>query len=161
MKSDVRSALKTLLRDKLFYISDGTDQRGPFTFNQLSSLWKNGQITADSFYMVQDDSEWIPIMKISDILSQDSSSDSLVIHSQMKSQGFAFLLALLFPGLGGLYSGFFTFAFGIAASIVFAVGFFQRDFFIYWFIAIILYMLAIVSCFHEVSRFNQNLIKDR
>ncbi|MBI4515061.1 MAG: DUF4339 domain-containing protein [Deltaproteobacteria bacterium] len=44
---------------KQFYIRIGTEQeKGPFTMDQLRSMWENGAITADALYRPSDATEW-------------------------------------------------------------------------------------------------------
>lgn len=83
------------IRDKILYIWDGENQKGPYTFDQVSGLWKSGQIAADSFYIVQGDSNWTAIMQISTLLSQDSSSLRLV-EQQKKTNSLLFKFLFVF-----------------------------------------------------------------
>jgi hypothetical protein len=42
-----------------YKIKDAT--KGPYTVQQLRSLWMNGQITADALYKSEDSSHWLPL----------------------------------------------------------------------------------------------------
>jgi hypothetical protein len=45
-------------RLELFYYKTGNTEKGPYTFEQLRSLWKSGQITGDALYRSEHSSEW-------------------------------------------------------------------------------------------------------
>lgn len=45
----------------LFYFKAKGEEKGPFTFGQLRSMWNNGQITADALYRTSDSSECLPL----------------------------------------------------------------------------------------------------
>ena len=92
----VLAAQKPSVYNKLIYTSDGTNQKGPFTFDQLCGLWKNGQVTANSFYAIQGESKWNPIMEISNLLSQDSSSASLIEEQKNTNSLISKIFLLLF-----------------------------------------------------------------
>lgn len=43
---------------RIFY---GGEEKGPFTFEQLRSMWSSGQLTADTQYWQEGMSDWEPI----------------------------------------------------------------------------------------------------
>jgi hypothetical protein len=46
------------------YISMRGEQKGPYALSQVEAMWKNGSITADALYWVDDASEWRPIEQL-------------------------------------------------------------------------------------------------
>jgi hypothetical protein len=47
----------------LFYYKVKDEEKGPYTFKQLTSMWDNGQITADALHRRSDSSEWLPLLQ--------------------------------------------------------------------------------------------------
>jgi len=47
--------------NSLFYYRAKDEEKGPHTLKQLTSMWQNGQITADALYRTSDSSEWLPL----------------------------------------------------------------------------------------------------
>ena len=45
----------------LFFYQVKGEEKGPYTLNQLRSMWDSGQITADAVCRSSDSSEWFPI----------------------------------------------------------------------------------------------------
>jgi hypothetical protein len=52
------SAWPSSSRIELFFYKTGNTEKGPYTFEQLRSLWNNGQITGDALYRSEQSSEW-------------------------------------------------------------------------------------------------------
>jgi len=51
-----------------YWITSGSDQKGPYTLSQLQSMWRAGSITADTLYFQHGFNDWTPISVISDLL---------------------------------------------------------------------------------------------
>jgi len=47
----------------LFYYKVNDAEKGPNTLKQLTSMWDNGQITADALHRTSDSTEWLPLLK--------------------------------------------------------------------------------------------------
>jgi hypothetical protein len=51
-------------KDKmLFYYKVKEEEKGPYTLKQLTSMWDNGQITADALHRTSDSPEWVPLLQ--------------------------------------------------------------------------------------------------
>jgi TM2 domain-containing membrane protein YozV len=55
--------------DDRYYIAIGPEQKGPYTFGQLQSMWRSGMITADALYCQDGFAEWLPISSIAHLLN--------------------------------------------------------------------------------------------
>ena len=101
-----------------YWISSGSDQKGPYTLSQLQSMWRAGLITADTLYFQQGFDEWAPISLITDLLDPPKPSSPVPsayqAHSApqprrptqpLKNPGVAAVLSFFFPGLGQIYNG--------------------------------------------------------
>lgn len=49
---------------KMFFLKVKEEEKGPYTFQQLKTMWSNGQITADALYRATDSSQWFPLSKL-------------------------------------------------------------------------------------------------
>jgi hypothetical protein len=49
----------------LFLLLSHGEQRGPFTYSQLQSMWQTGAITADAMYWQDGLDDWNPIARLS------------------------------------------------------------------------------------------------
>src|SRR5688500_13170715 len=47
----------------LMYYRIKEEEKGPYTREQLSTMWRNGQITADAFCRLDQTSTWIPMIE--------------------------------------------------------------------------------------------------
>src|SRR5688572_32596554 len=54
--------------DDLYYLAVGSEQKGPYTFSQLQSMWRSGGITADTLYCQEGFDEWVSIASLSHLL---------------------------------------------------------------------------------------------
>ena len=45
--------------DDRYYIALGPEQKGPYTFAQLQSMWRSGTITADALYACIATDTWV------------------------------------------------------------------------------------------------------
>jgi len=71
--------------DILFYYKVKDDEKGPYTLKQLTSMWDNGQITADALHRPSDSSEWLPLLqRFSEVkpLSQPTNGSALEQKAQ-------------------------------------------------------------------------------
>jgi TM2 domain-containing membrane protein YozV len=54
--------------DDRYYLAVGSEQKGPYTFSQLQSMWRSGAITADVLYTQEGFDEWVAISTLSELL---------------------------------------------------------------------------------------------
>lgn len=54
--------------DDHYWLSSGSEQRGPYTLSQLQSMWRAGSITAETLYFQHGSDEWVSISLLADIL---------------------------------------------------------------------------------------------
>ena len=47
--------------DDQYWITIGSEQRGPYTLGQLRSMWHSGAITGNTLYWQQGFDEWFPL----------------------------------------------------------------------------------------------------
>ena len=87
---------KTIQGSGLFYYKIGNDERGPYTLEQLRSLWVNGQITANAFYRDDGDSNWLPLSGSKIIRTQSTNLALAGMHSLLLKVVFALSLTAFF-----------------------------------------------------------------
>ena len=58
--------------DDRYYIALGPEQKGPYTFAQLQSMWRSGTITADALYCQKGFDKWVPISSLTHLLDGQS-----------------------------------------------------------------------------------------
>ena len=87
-----------------FYILKGNETQGPFTFNQIKSLWKSGSVTTNSFYCREGDDKWCPILEIIKDL------EDLKPEKSAKQRGIFIIIAILLGALGihNFYAGYYS-----------------------------------------------------
>ena len=99
-----------------YYLLEGDKTKGPFTINQLRSMWSAGNITATMFHCQEGDRQWQPLSSILHLLEPPPSlplspapvlQQSVVFVRTTKSRGVYILLGLLFGCLGfhNFYAG--------------------------------------------------------
>lgn len=103
--------------DDRYYLAVGSEQKGPFTFSQLQTMWRSGSITADTLYCQQGFDEWVGISSLAELLDPQPTSASRPISpaqhpalAQPESDKrilSAFLLCLFFGYFGAhaFYAG--------------------------------------------------------
>ena len=69
-----------------YWLSSGSDQRGPFTLCQLQGMWRSGSITADAFYFTEGLDEWAPISILSVLLDPPAPTAQPPALSQSEHQ---------------------------------------------------------------------------
>jgi TM2 domain-containing membrane protein YozV len=52
----------------MYWIAVGSEQKGPYTFAQIQSMWRSGGITADTLYCQEGFEEWVPLSGLSELL---------------------------------------------------------------------------------------------
>jgi len=108
----------------LFYFKVKDEEKGPYTLNQLRSMWDAGQITADAVCRNSDSSEWFPIAQR--IAREEAIVETPDKNTQSSLQSYKMRLALaekvkakpiirkittvafLLIGVISLYSGIFA-----------------------------------------------------
>ena len=55
-----------------YYLLQNDEQRGPFTLNQLRSMWGSGSITSQTLFFQQGFAEWVPLSMILDRLEPNT-----------------------------------------------------------------------------------------
>jgi ribosomal protein S27E len=60
-----------------YYIAQNNEKRGPYTINQLRSLWNAGSLTAETLYCQKGFPEWIPLARIISDLEPSQPSPAL------------------------------------------------------------------------------------
>ena len=53
---------------ELYYLLKGEEHTGPFTLGQLSSMWRSGAISADTYFWYEGLPEWHPILAMEGVL---------------------------------------------------------------------------------------------
>ena len=103
--------------DNHYYLTVGSDQKGPYTLSQLQTMWRAGSITADTLYCQQGFDEWVSISSLAELLDappvRSSSPASLATHPALAASASdkrilpAFLLCLFFGSFGAhaFYAG--------------------------------------------------------
>ena len=58
------------MSEELYYVSTSGKSTGPYTLSQLRSMWGNGTLTAEAFFLIEKSSasEWHPISEIASLL---------------------------------------------------------------------------------------------
>ncbi|GAB4213179.1 MAG: hypothetical protein OHK0012_08820 [Synechococcales cyanobacterium] len=86
-----------------YWVKQGENQRGPYTLGQLQQMWGQGLITADSYFLGQGESNWLPISE----LQLDSVPASVSSKSRLTVLALCLLSLFLGPLIGCL--GFHAF----------------------------------------------------
>ena len=55
-----------------YYLLQDNEQRGPFTLNQLRTLWRSGKITGETLYSQPGFEEWMPLSDLAEWLAVPS-----------------------------------------------------------------------------------------
>jgi len=55
-----------------YYLLQNDEQRGPFTLNQLRSMWGSGSITSQTLFFQHGFAEWVPLSMILDRLEPNT-----------------------------------------------------------------------------------------
>lgn len=80
----------------LFFYKIGNGEKGPYTLEQLRSLWLNGQITADAAYREEGDSIWLPLAGSKIVKTQNTNLALVGIHSLLLKVVFVLSLTAFF-----------------------------------------------------------------
>lgn len=54
--------------DDKYWLTVGSEKRGPYTLGQLRSMWHSGAITSDTLYWQQGFDKWFPLSNIINLL---------------------------------------------------------------------------------------------
>lgn len=103
------------------YLNVDGQQKGPYTFSQLQSMWRNGAITSETLHFMDGYSDWMPLdVIVPDLDPQPvrSTHPALarpVVITASKSRGIYVILALFLGGLFGIHN-FYAGRFGVGAA---------------------------------------------
>ncbi len=94
-----------------YFITNGDEQRGPYTISQLRSMWHSGSITASTLYWQDGLNEWVPLSTILDLLEPPAppiqSSEPKVIYApapkpQPQTSGCTWIIIIALGIVGGV-----------------------------------------------------------
>ena len=88
----------------LCYLLYGEQQTGPYTPDQIRSMWTSGQITADTLYWFEGSPQWVPVREFVQSALPSSIRPSEVVAGSTIAG--SYFLAVLIPIIGffaGLY----------------------------------------------------------
>jgi TM2 domain-containing membrane protein YozV len=98
--------------DDLYFLTVGSEQKGPYTFSQVQNMWRSGVITADTLYCQQGFDKWLPVSSLAGQLDSQAAPLSRPVPSAEQPESDkrilpAFLLCLFFGILGihAFYAG--------------------------------------------------------
>lgn len=83
-----------------YYISDGSEPRGPYAKDQLRSMWNSGQITATTLFCVQGSEEWKSIEELT--LAEGENTNAAKTFTQAYFSWSGLGLFDLIPGIRDL-----------------------------------------------------------
>lgn len=155
-----------------YFIAEGEGVAGPFTEEQLLSMWRLGRITANAQVCLEGTEEWVAIRtEINTIeafqqvnqrhrkLSPESVMNAALAQhargAQMKSEGTAVVLSLLVPCLGHIYAG--EIVVGVIGLFIAAPLIALLLFGPLWPVSIILYGAILFDSANAVKRHNAKL----
>ena len=101
-----------------YYILQNDETKGPYTLNQLKSMWNSGAVTGNMQYCEEGYSEWLPLSDLQTMLEPEPSrlspqSQRIIQQSSQlvrpaKSRGIFIILGLFLGCLGihNFYAGY-------------------------------------------------------
>lgn len=113
--SKPQSVEAAAVRPVLYRVKRQDGISGPYTLNQMRSMWAAGSITADMEFADTNTSDWRPMVQAIELLEGQSGVDSavasVVLQARLKSPTVAVLLGLFLPFVGAFYGS-------VAAALV-------------------------------------------
>jgi TM2 domain-containing membrane protein YozV len=92
----------------MYWITVGSDQKGPYTFAQVQSMWRSGGITADTLYCQEGFEQWVPLSGLSELLDPQprraAPQEAVAPQSESDKRILPALILCLFLGIVGAHA---------------------------------------------------------
>jgi len=92
----------------MYWIAVGSEQKGPYTFAQVQSMWRSGGITADTLYCQEGFEEWVPLSGLSELLDPQPpravAKEAVAAQMESDKRILPGLILCLFLGMFGAHA---------------------------------------------------------